>query len=194
MAAKSVCSVDDCGKPILFRGWCRAHYRRWQRHGDPCGGGTMHGAPLQFLLDHVSHQGQECLTWPFGTYGNGEGRIKYQGREMPASRLICKLAHGEPPTPLHEAAHNCGKGHLACVNPVHIRWDTHTGNMADRLIHGTHNRGERHGASKLLSEQVVEIKRLRGRETGRSLARRFGVHAATISDIHCGRIWSWLEV
>ena len=29
------CAVDSCGRPHLARGWCRAHYLRWQRHGDP---------------------------------------------------------------------------------------------------------------------------------------------------------------
>lgn len=29
------CSVNDCGSPVLARGWCRTHYRRWQAHGDP---------------------------------------------------------------------------------------------------------------------------------------------------------------
>ena len=30
-----VCLVDGCGKPVFCRGWCSAHYSRWQRHGDP---------------------------------------------------------------------------------------------------------------------------------------------------------------
>lgn len=29
------CAVRGCGAPHRARGWCRAHYRRWQRHGDP---------------------------------------------------------------------------------------------------------------------------------------------------------------
>ena len=30
------CSI--CPDPVYARGWCRAHYARWQRHGDPEGG------------------------------------------------------------------------------------------------------------------------------------------------------------
>ena len=32
----TVCSVDGCdgGTPIV-RGWCRNHYERWRRNGDP---------------------------------------------------------------------------------------------------------------------------------------------------------------
>lgn len=36
------CKIDWCDKPARTRGWCQAHYRRWQRHGDPLGGGTRH--------------------------------------------------------------------------------------------------------------------------------------------------------
>ena len=29
------CSVDGCEKRARARGLCWAHYKRWQRHGDP---------------------------------------------------------------------------------------------------------------------------------------------------------------
>jgi|GEM_PF-2694155 len=29
------CAVPACDRPHQARGYCRAHYRRWQRHGDP---------------------------------------------------------------------------------------------------------------------------------------------------------------
>lgn len=29
------CSIADCLSPAVVRGWCRKHYRRWMRHGDP---------------------------------------------------------------------------------------------------------------------------------------------------------------
>jgi len=28
------CSIEGCGKESRARGWCWAHYKRWQRHGD----------------------------------------------------------------------------------------------------------------------------------------------------------------
>lgn len=30
-----ICAINDCEKPARKRGWCYAHYSRWQRHGDP---------------------------------------------------------------------------------------------------------------------------------------------------------------
>jgi hypothetical protein len=29
----STCSVADCEKPVLARGWCKFHYQRWHRTG-----------------------------------------------------------------------------------------------------------------------------------------------------------------
>lgn len=29
------CQVPDCSSPVRSRGWCRTHYDRWKRHGDP---------------------------------------------------------------------------------------------------------------------------------------------------------------
>jgi hypothetical protein len=33
--SSSVCSVEDCEREIQARGWCRLHYQRWYRRGDP---------------------------------------------------------------------------------------------------------------------------------------------------------------
>jgi hypothetical protein len=54
-----------------------------------------------------------------------------------ATRVMCKLAHGPAPTPKHHAAHSCGKGHEACINPKHLRWATPRENAADAKLHGT---------------------------------------------------------
>ena len=29
------CSIQGCSRPHSGRGWCRVHYQRWRRHGDP---------------------------------------------------------------------------------------------------------------------------------------------------------------
>jgi len=33
--SERVCSVEGCDKPHKSRGWCRKHYLRFWRHGDP---------------------------------------------------------------------------------------------------------------------------------------------------------------
>lgn len=31
----NTCSIDTCDNPVLARGWCKKHYLRWYKHGDP---------------------------------------------------------------------------------------------------------------------------------------------------------------
>lgn len=35
MASSRICSIEGCDKPVVGRGWCHKHYKRWQLHKDP---------------------------------------------------------------------------------------------------------------------------------------------------------------
>lgn len=37
MAADRICSISNCGKPVLAKGWCNGHWKRWRKYGDPLG-------------------------------------------------------------------------------------------------------------------------------------------------------------
>lgn len=177
------------------RGWCCMHYQRWQKHGDPTIAGGVPKPALDWLAANVGHIGDDCLVWPFHvSKKDGYGRVHHpaDGHLMTASRLMCVLAHGEPPTPKHEAAHSCGKGSSACVNPGHVYWATPTRNQRDRVLHGTSNRGERQGGSKLTEEDVRSIRGMIGSMTQGSIADLFGVEVSTISRISTGDVWGWL--
>ncbi|MGN7750604.1 hypothetical protein [Sinorhizobium sp. 22678] len=109
------------------------------------------------------------------------------------SRFLCEDTKGAPPTPKHEAAHSCGNGKFGCVTKRHISWKTPAENQADRLAHGTHNRGERCGTSKLTEREAREILSLKGKESQRSIAKRFGIIQQTVSQIHSKKTWAWLS-
>ncbi|QIG72944.1 HNH endonuclease protein [Rhizobium phage RHph_N3_2] len=193
MANSRLCSIQNCGKPSRKKGYCPAHYWRFRQHGDPLGGRTPVGAPMRFIREvAMHHYGDECLTWPFGRISDGYGQVRVDNKTLIASRYICELAHGAPPTPKHEAAHNCGKGHLGCVSPNHLEWKTAVANKADKLIHGTITRGERNGRAKLTEDEVRTILSLKGEMSQRKLAERFSVSKSLISLILLGR--SWAEV
>jgi hypothetical protein len=154
---------------------------------------TKPGEPLRFILEvALPHKGVECLTWPFNKNSKGYGRILIGGKKAIASRYVCELVHGAPPTPEHDAAHRCGKGHKGCIAPGHLSWKTPAENKADELIHGTRNRGDRNGRAKITEAEARVILALKGIKTQKELAERFSVSKQTVDRIHSGRRWSWL--
>jgi hypothetical protein len=134
------CAVDGCDKQAKLRIWCVAHYQRWLRHGDPLAGAPSMpwGEAQRYYREVViPYQGDECLFWPFTRRDFTYARMWHEGRMQYVSRLICEEENGPPPSPLHQAAHNCGNGHLGCVARKHMRWATPKENNDDRIIHGT---------------------------------------------------------
>ncbi len=120
MATGPLCSIKNCRNPVRVksRGWCNSHYLRWLRHGDPTAGNTAPGAGCSFVQKALHAETDDCVTWPLGTNGHGYGLLVYNGERIAAHRLVCILAHGDPPSPELFALHSCGNGHLGCVNPV----------------------------------------------------------------------------
>jgi hypothetical protein len=100
------------------------------------------------------------------------------------------LTAGPPPSPDHEAAHSCGRGHEGCVNPKHLRWATHKENQADKEGHGTILRGEQHPAAKLSEADVLEIRA--SSDTIANLAAQFDVTPRNIR--HIKQHTSWVRV
>ena len=194
MAVPCICSVAACNKPATHRGWCGVHYGRWRRHGDPLGGGTANGEPRRFLETVVMpFEGDECLPWPYATNSAGYGKLSVDGKLVHVHRLACEARWGPPPSPKHEAAHSCGKGHLGCCNPKHVSWKTPAENQRDKLAHGTAARGAKNALAKLSEEDVREIRRLRGLVSEKEIAKMFGVSRGCISGIFTGKNWSWLN-
>lgn len=188
------CTVEGCGSTFLVRkGLCNKHSLRLRRHGDPLAGGTFVGETWSFLEALLGHEGDECVCWPFAKDANGYARIRSDGENIPAYRVMCRMAHGDPVEPRTHATHTCGKGNEGCVNPKHLEWGTAFKNQQDRVEHGTSNRGERCAAHKLTAAQALEIfQRLNSGERPYLLAPEYAVSPATVRDIKFGLSWSWL--
>lgn len=195
MATPRLCSIPGCGKiGKLRRGWCHPHYMRWRSHGDPLGGGTANGVPMRYFREVVlAYEGGECLKWPFSGNQYGYGTVQCNGRKHLVSRLVCEEEHGPPPTPNHEAAHSCGNGNGGCCTKGHLSWKTPAENNADKIVHGTHSRGEKQRNHKLTSKDVLKIRTLIGKVSQKKIAQKFGVDPSAISRIHHGVDWGWLK-
>lgn len=193
MANQSICKIPGCGKGgHVRRGLCNKHYHRWRNHGDPNKAGNYagRGEAMRFLLAHMH---DDCPKWPFARDTNGYGNIQFKGRVTKVSRVVCELAFGPAPSPFHDAAHNCGKGHEGCFGASCIEWKTKAENQEDRIAHGTSNRGERHGLAKLSVDTVREIRRRAEFETQSAIARSLGISRGTVSDIVLRKRWAWLD-
>lgn len=184
------CSIDGCDRARYRRGWCSRHYQRWQAHADPLAGGPYRGEVAATFKQLVTIETDECVLWPHGQQGNGYGQINIGGRIQRTHVLACEYHHGPKPSPKLEVAHSCGVRH--CMNGRHLRWATIAENQADRVKHGTDNRGERCASAKLTAPQVIEI--LASNERGIDLAARFGISQQTISSIRHHRTWLHLGV
>lgn len=185
------CSVSVCGNLARTKGMCSSHYMRQSRHGDPLKGGLGNGTLFKWIVANKHYEGDECLSWPFSRNTNGYGYASMDGKLAPASRIMCIVAHGPPPSEGMHAAHSCGKGHEGCVNPKHLRWATPLENAGDRELHGTLSRAEAHPSSKLTKDQILEI-----RDSPKSkaeLANHYGVSRVTIWRIKQPGHWVWKE-
>lgn len=150
---------------------------------------TPRGEAGRYIEEVVlAYEGADCLPWPYRKDRKGYAMMN----ERYVSRIVCERAHGPAPTPDHEAAHSCGHGDQACVAKRHLSWKTHAENEADKLLHGTHNRGERHPLSKLTKADVLEIRSLKNKLPLKEVADRFGICRSNVSQIQNLTSWSWL--
>jgi len=144
---------------------------------------------LNWLRAHVLYDGDDCLIWPYSTT-RGYAQVAIGRRLQKAARVMCQWVHGDPPTPKHEAAHSCGNGNKACVNPKHLTWKTRAGNHADAMLHGTAYINQRGvPRAKLTPSQAGEIRSLKGHVSQDKIAARFGVSHSTVAKIHRGELW-----
>lgn len=190
MATLFVCSIEGCGKLSTRKHFCHKHYRRLRRYGDPHVVKKLpDGEKKRWLDDRSSYRGDDCLIWPYKLYQKQTACVVHQGKHVNIFRYMCEAAHGPSPVGDYEAAHSCGKRHLGCVNPSHLRWATPKENTGDKFAHGTVHRGSQIVSAKLTEADVLQIKALKGVENFRVVAKRFNVHPASISFIWAGRTW-----
>lgn len=136
-----------------------------------------------WIMANVSHQGDDCLLWPFCVSTPGYGQFMHEKKHYLAHRYMCRLVNGDPPTPRAQAAHSCGN--RRCCNPKHLSWKSPAGNQLDRTAHGTRTKKIR----KLNIRQAQQIRALKGVETSVETAARYGVTESNVRLIQDGKTW-----
>lgn len=95
------------------------------------------------------------------------------------------------------APENCESRHLNAVrfdNSVdNLAWGTHKQNMQDSVLLGRMARGERQGASKLNSQDVIDIRAMRQKGVSlREIAEMYNVHVSNVGYIVNRKTWTHL--
>jgi hypothetical protein len=120
---------------------------------------------------------------------DGYCRVRLDGRQHRVHRLVCEAFNGPQPDSC-EVCHN--DGNRLNNTAANLRWGSRSENMFDAVQHGTHfaSRGSSHPKAKL-TEQIAEEARLRyaNGESGRALAREFGITSANMSRLLRGETW-----
>lgn len=135
-----------------------------------------------------------CWLWTGALNSRGYGCIGVGTRDagtVLAHRLSWGLHRG-PVTEGMEITHICDQP--MCVNPAHLRMETHAENMVAMVQRGRSARGEHHGRVKLSEDQVRLTRRLRNDGLSQqAIADKFGVTRGAIKEIDRGANWAWLE-
>ena len=152
-----------------------------------------------------SPKGHGCriLKPHIGTHGYEMVGLSFMSKihKRLVHRLVCAAFHGAPPSDFHQVGHRDGSRRFNYAG--NLRWVTRSENMEDARMHGSMALGKRHGRStkpecnprgclhghaKLTEPDVIKI-RSAHQETGRSLAKKYGVSPATISIIRSRKTW-----
>lgn len=146
-----------------------------------------------------------CWPWMLKRDKNGYGRLRLGNRFVRSNRASWIIHNGDIPAGM-QILHQCDNP--ACCNPAHLFLGTAHDNMIDKTRKGRNNvpsgdrhyrrtspeRGTRgHGLRprKLTREDAAAIRTMYAKgETQRSIAERFGVTQATISEVVRYRTWA----
>lgn len=146
----------------------------------------------QRFWSQVAKEAGACWTWTGGTDPEGYGVFHYSPRvALRAHRVAWRLAKNADPGAFL-VCHQCDNP--SCVRPSHLFLGTTLDNQLDSKKKGRNARGERHGRTRLSTQQVKDIRALSA--NGRAhklLALDFNVTDTTISNIVRRKTWKYVE-
>ena len=191
------CSIEGCQGSYECKGYCKRHYQRWRRHGDPLISLRRAARPLAdrfWTYVDKSTTPNGCWEWTGGRsrfgYGIMEGR---NGKTINSvHRLAYELQVGPIPSGL-EVCHTCDN--RPCQRGDHLFAATHLDNMRDMARKNRANRipsvqGSKAHNAKLTEAMIPKIRELKSKGIAQAdIAATYDIDSAIISDILRGKRW-----
>jgi hypothetical protein len=143
-------------------------------------------------IDKEKSEFFDCWEWTGRVNGKGYGEIDFhQFSHSYSHRIAWILTNGEIPDGLC-VLHECDNP--PCCNPDHLYLGTNKDNVDDKMRKGRHRCGQDAGTSKLVNEEVLEIRRLYNEDGMRisCIARKYRRGYNTIRYIVNGVHWKHL--
>lgn len=126
------CSIPDCTGLRYCRGWCKKHYSRWRRFGDPLKVLYIRDSVEKRFWQYVEKT-DSCWLWTGALNAYGYGQFHIDGSPRMAHRVVYEWLVGPIPEGLqldHVLANGCinrncvkaladefGPAHLEAVTP-----------------------------------------------------------------------------
>lgn len=153
--SKKICTISDCGKRMAARGWCTAHYWRWQKYGDPAykvKEYEYHGLwkhPLYPIWRAIKERTLNPNNPNYKHYG-GRGVTICSGWKDSFSTFLKDV--GERPEPSLSIDRIDNDGNYSCGNckecldngwPMNVQWSTKAQQSFNTRLHKTNKTGYR---------------------------------------------------
>lgn len=192
---RPACLVAGCDREQVRRGWCTTHYGRWRLTGNASH--VPRPTIREWLVDAIAkgdYRPQPCLIYPFSDSHDYPRLPKSQGATA-LSHLVLSLTDHPQPSNDVEVLHSCDNP--PCLNPLHLRWDTHAANMREAQERNRLKNkqvGSAHHKAKLTEDSVrVLRRRYQAGERSADLAREFGVSQSALLRALNGSRWSHVK-
>lgn len=107
------CAILECPKPHFSRGYCKPHYRKWRRWGDP----LFEPLALKNRLARHVVSDSGCWEWQGAKNDRGYGQVGILRKVRYAHRVSYAYYIGPIPDDF-EVDHLCSNP--GCINPEHL--------------------------------------------------------------------------
>lgn len=193
MTTTILCQIDGCGKASRHLGWCLAHYKRYNRYGDPLSGASdHHKTPEDAFLARAIQKPSGCVEWSGSSDNKGYGQLRIGGKLIKAHRYAWARSNGPIPEGM-VILHKCDNPR--CVNIDHLSAGTQLENVKDMDAKGRRINNQAKGNDCHAAKVNPDIVRLIRADTRRQIdiAAEYGITQTVVSKIKLKQAWNHVK-